>query len=774
MGAKWRSFWERLPFSIARASVTVGELEKDLYRVPFSRYLPWIAYDPETHIYYNCDQTVGFLWECIPLTFAGENTLQVAAGMLRFPLPDFSVLQFILLADDCINDSTRVFLSSKTVGDELVHLSAQETVRHLEAGRGGLSNNAHIPVRNFRLFVALKVPVPSFAVFGLDLEEVRTSMTDILTGMQIAPRLLDPSSLLAWQRRMFNDTNEEFHAYYDLKDIRSQVINAETEIVDEGKRLRVGEKIYRCVTPKSMPHEVGLLQSNELTGGVWGMSNDMDQIKTPFLYSTNIIWQNMRAALHFKTNIVLSQSGFGSFARGLGRKQEEYASSTDQLEKGERFFRMIPTCWVWGKSVEEVDDSVSRVKRIYSSHGYVMQEDHHISKVLFVASLPFGMYSNKKTNELLERDFIAPAEAILPTLPIQADFGGSGPGPLVYVGRKGQIIGLDVFDSRASNHNLVCFASPGGGKSFAVGHATYQYYGTGAKVRIIDIGRSYEKQTKLVHGMFLDFTDRSRICLNPFTTITSPEHDLPVVAMILLRMAYCSSLAAQPSQVEETLAKEAANWAWTQSGSDALIDEAWEFLRMYPKYCADSDAPCVEQIVNAARTLAFNLSAFIKDGIYGSIFHGRSTFDLSSEQWAVLELSGIRARQDLFNVISLIMIDATSRELYGSGGKIPTIIVCDEAHQFLVDGAIIRTVMSDLYRKARKSLGSAWIISQSVLDLKLFGGVGEVIWNSSAFRLLLQSSDYDKALAENLINFGPLQMALLKRFSWTPRISAAA
>ena len=54
------------------------------------------------------------------------------------------------------------------------------------------------------------------------------------------------------------------------------------------------------------------------------------------------------------------------------------------------------------------------------------------------------------------------------------------------------------------------------------------------------------------------------------------------------------------------------------------------------------------------------------------------------------------------------------------------------------------------------------MITQSVLDLKNFGAVGEVINTNSAFKYLLQSSDYEAAKKEKFIDYDEFTMSLLK------------
>ena len=65
-----------------------------------------------------------------------------------------------------------------------------------------------------------------------------------------------------------------------------------------------------------------------------------------------------------------------------------------------------------------------RAKRIWEGQGYVMQEDKGILAPLLISSLPFGLYDEGGNIESLERDFIAPVDAVTHVLPVQADFSG--------------------------------------------------------------------------------------------------------------------------------------------------------------------------------------------------------------------------------------------------------------------------------------------------------------------------------------------------------------
>jgi len=60
--------------------MTLKELESMTDRSRFSDYLPWAAYDRETNVYLNADNTLGFIWECSPMSSPEKARLRRLKG----------------------------------------------------------------------------------------------------------------------------------------------------------------------------------------------------------------------------------------------------------------------------------------------------------------------------------------------------------------------------------------------------------------------------------------------------------------------------------------------------------------------------------------------------------------------------------------------------------------------------------------------------------------------------------------------------------------------
>jgi conjugal transfer ATP-binding protein TraC len=763
----------------------VSDLARTDGHAKFSDYLPWIRYDEKSRCYENWDSTVGFLWECVPKAFSFGREDVLIEGLFRLRLPTGTIFQFILYGDDNVEEILAGYRSGKPMAatDVLARKIVDRFTEYLRQGVRGEERLSGIPVRNFRLFVSLKMD--SAKARELDLTQVREEVQEKLESAAFYPRPLDPGGMIGWVRRVLNDVRAEDSTWCRYREIRKQVLLAETSLRKEYRKLRMeyaggGSRIFRCITPKAFPKKIDRLQMNELFGGVWGIDSDKDQVQGPFLYTLNVVVdEGLRQKLHTKCNVVLSQRSVGSLAMTLERKKEEYQWATDLIEAGKSFCRVLPVFWVWGEE-DRTREVLNRVKSIWEGKGFIMQQDVGILPILLLAALPFGLYSSGRNLDTLERDFIIPASLVPRIAPLQADFRGVGDPQTIFVGRKGQLATLDVFADFSAKQNGLVLAGSGGGKSFLVNYLAYNCYMAGSKVRIVDIGKSYKKLVKLAAGRFIDFEDRCRESLNPFTMLRPEEFatEVTLIAELVMQMAYSSTgeIPAESGEDELKLLKRAVQWAYREEGNDAELKTVDRYLREFPAHeeVADFREPghgreaqgekrIRERLVGLARGLSWKITDFV-DGQYKDWFNGRSRFDIQTDRFVVLELEGLKRQMDLFRVVTLQVLNNVTRDLYLGDPSVSKFIVFDEAHQFLQAGACSKMgkTIEEGYRRARKHKGAFYIVSQSLTDLAAFGAVGEVIRDNAEFRFYLESTAFDRALDQKLISFNEFEMKILK------------
>jgi len=733
-------------------------------RVPFSQYLCYETYDPVRHEYRNAGDTYGYLWECRPLAFLTDKALESLAGLLRQEYPERTSIQFTLFPDDGIDAKLAAYLKIKQRKDEIVQKGATRYAEHLRQGRKGLPAMAGIPVRNFRLIVAIKSP-----------EQFRDdrikSIEEFLGQAGLAPSHMPPGQFLDVMRRALNgESPMNSDAYDDNVLIAKQIIQAETAIRVEGEHLRLGSRYAACLSPKAMPAGGALdrLAINCLIGGYGGPQEDQTQLTQKFWWTTTVFFNTKPADIRRKASFMAAQRIGGTFAKDLARRNAEMSQVLEELEH-DKFVDVITAVWVLGDTEEEMHKAVARCRGLWEQQRFVMQRESHIGLAMLLISLPFGLHLVKKNVVMLDRHFTMSAKAAAHLFPVQADFGGRMRPVQLYVGRKGQIVEIDVFDRRANNHNFLVCANSGAGKSFMMNKLVDDYYGAGAKVRIIDIGYSYQKQTLIKKGRYVDIgQEAEKLCLNPFTTSSSgkeAESDDLTVSSVLLTMAFSATQVPQDENTYYTLMKDAVRFARARDGGERGVDHVEEYLREFPKY---AEANAFEGAKPLAQKMAFNLRDFTTRGKYGRLFNGKSTLNIANDDFVVLELEQILTDVELFQVIAMQVINAITQDLYLSDRSHQRFMVFDEAWKYFSATPMIANIIKEGYRRARKYGGATGIITQSPLDLRAFGDAGVVIKSNSAFKFFLESTDYEAAVQAGILEYQGLLKDLAKSVKNTP------
>ena len=114
------SWFNRTVFG-PRTYLKKRDLKKMTRRHPFSAFLNYVAYDPSTQLYYNQDNTIGMLWECSPVIYAGPKTITALEGLFRAGMPKGSILQLIFQADSHIEPILRKYKRDRLRNRALLH-----------------------------------------------------------------------------------------------------------------------------------------------------------------------------------------------------------------------------------------------------------------------------------------------------------------------------------------------------------------------------------------------------------------------------------------------------------------------------------------------------------------------------------------------------------------------------------------------------------------------------------------------------------------------------
>ncbi len=749
--------------SMQNDGIRESDIEAMVERDKFSDYLPYRAYD-STENYYTCaDDGIGLLWEIQPLVYASKESHEKLEKIFKV-VPMGTVVQVILYADPHIDQIIDSYLGLRKEQTNKI-LSEKTAELFKNASRHGFSNMSRIPARTFRGFFCVKLPEKQG--FDTDTRHLRDTIHGNLASCGLLPKHMEPQKLCETLQKVFNDQDNTptNWTYNDQLPINKQIIMGGTRIFTGHNHITFGEeKLLNIQTLKDYPQEsLDDLTMNKVIGGFMGSQDDGDQCNMPFFLSVNIVVEDLRHLFHGKSTMMMQQEKKGSGASFKMDRQNEMLSAARETDRGNRFVRVIPTVISFAKNKKEGNQNTARIKRLWENQGFTVNRDKGILGPLFLLSLPLGFYNTKNNIEFLERDRIMPVQSAVRMLPLQGDYAGCGKPVSIFIGRKGQIVPLDLYDPMAVNSNLIITATSGSGKSYLMNQILSDQLSTGTILRVFDLGRSYEKLSQIQDGKFISFNKESKICVNPYTTIRNIDEEIGILGVIISQMVW-SSTNQKPLETQMTIIKTAARQVWDDYGNEGQVDYVRKVLQDFEPCLQKQNFELgtnTEKIKELAGELAFNLGDFTGEGPYARWFRGKSTLDIKHDRFVVLELEELIAMQELFNVVIMQVVNSVAQDLYLSTRENTRTIVFDEAWKWFTEGSFLGEVVENGYRLARKYYGSFITIFQSMLDLQKFGKSGNVINENSAFKAyLMAKTKYDKVVKEQLVDFDPFMLKM--------------
>ena len=698
-------------------------------RDSLSPYLPYVAW--EDGMYVLADSSCGFIWEINPLLFAGEDARRILGGMLGDRvLPPGTGVKFHVFASELVSP---LFPGEDTVREGIC--------RDIASGRKslytlGMRERVGVPARDFRFLVSLRIPPPpakkkspenSWAEHVEAARKLASNAAGVLSGAQLYPRDFPPSQLILLLREALNPDRRWYDDPYYLrgdgpydpqKEIRSQIIDRETAIEVSSGEISLGGARLRGYCPASMPEYLSLGEFHELLGDpLRGLS----QVPAYFFLQAGFVIPRRKKASEVRAKAaVVKQQSFGLLTRfipRLRRKAENFDFLVGALE--DEGLVMGSLClFLKTESPEEAERVKEMVTGIWRARNFDLREEKYIVLPLLLESLPLG--GEAALTGLLRRNSTMQSSAGASMLPVMSDWKGTGSGPLTFISRRGQVMKLDLFSS-ASNYNCAVFAQSGSGKSFLTSDMITGYLSEGARVFVMDIGRSYEKLCGLVGGEFVVFEEGSGISLNPFSRVTDIDEDMELLRPLFAQMA---SPSEPVGDLGKSLLEEGIKKAWELMGPEARVDDVVRALGE------------ISDPHRRAEDLAHMLYAYSSKGQYGKFFEGPSTLSFESDL-SVLELEELKSKPELQTVVVLMIIWHIEREMYlGSRGRRKLAIV-DEAWDLLGGGASGEFIAHG-YRRARKYNGAFVSVTQSLLDFYRAGDLGESVLENSAWMFMLR------------------------------------
>ena len=414
----------------------------------------------------------------------------------------------------------------------------------------------------------------------------------------------------------------------------------------------------------------------------------------------------------------------------IPREQAENTYVDRQLLEGEQFVHTRLSCGLWAPK-QKILDHESDFVSLFQKNGFKIQPNDFFHLPDFLSSLPMAWGEDANYSKGLKRIRSMRTTITSETgalLPMVGEWWGNSLTGQIMSGRRGQISTWDPFEGDG-NLNTVVVGPSGSGKSVFMQDLIMSSLGTGSRVFVLDLGRSFEKLCHLVDGEYIAFNEGCQMNLNPFSMIPidgdidATNIALEMVSSIVATMAMPSQrIDKERSDILDALVKK----VWETRGTKGTIDDV---IKLLSTLSYDS-----ELMKGVTESLQTGLKKFAKGSTYESYFYGNKPVDFSSDL-VVIETEELKNLPDLQAVILQIFTLTISKQIF-MGNREKRCLVCIDEAWDLLKSPQMEGFIESLARRLRKYNGALLVGTQGLKDFDRSHGARAAFQNSNWLLML--------------------------------------
>ena len=724
----------------------------------FANVLPYQHYDSASQLYGLADGSIGFVMECLPQVGVSEqmeHNLQELATMLSSGV----CMQVSLYSDHEVDGLLTNYCnlrpgSSKSRADSVFRQLVRRRYTYFKEISGQLR-----PL-NYRLLLSMCLPgtLDDQAAQKQALS-LRNSVKSLLDSCVIPSVSLEPAQLCQIVSGLLNPAHAARRqlGYDATLPIVEQCLLRDTEITINKDAI--------AVSGDGQPHGLVALTATNYpaTMRLAGMQALLgDPLRShlryrgPFLITLCMqgLDQNEARTLVSLKNARAITNAHSVMARFMPsyyrRQQQDWGVCAEVIDSGGGLILMSHLLLV-KHAHNNAEAAIENARSIWRACGFTLARCEYLQAQGLLAALPMtltqGLAGDLRTLGWLGRKTTHNASN---SLPIVAEWKGTAKPALVFVGRRGQFIGMDIYDAYG-NYNVVVAGASGSGKSVLLNEIAIAELSLGAKVWVLDIGRSYQRSSVHFKGQFIRFVPDAGISLNPFTAIRDINED-----MRLLKPLFAQMIAphGQLSDYQRARLEEALLAAWERNGTGASPDAVYAELRRL----SGSDSRVAD--------MAAMLRPFTSSGVHGTWFRGAATVDFTAD-YVVIELEELKNNPELQLVVMLQILFLINQQIYAIHER-RKLVVIDEAWD-LMRGEHIGEFIEHGYRRARKYNSAFLSASQSIADFFHVPAGRAAVANSDWLMLLTQKSEeLTRLVADGQLELSTEELGMVKSLHTSP------
>ncbi|WP_114491776.1 TraG family conjugative transposon ATPase [Candidatus Ulvibacter alkanivorans] len=331
----------------------------------------------------------------------------------------------------------------------------------------------------------------------------------------------------------------------------------------------------------------------------------------------------------------------------------------------------------------------------------------------------------------------------------------------------------DVWDERKKRikaRNFAIFAPTGEGKSFLANNILRQYFESGVRLVIIDLGGSYTKFAKLYpeKHTVLRYESGKNLGINPF--YISNQNDLTPERLedlsVFLFELFASDLKVTKAQ--SVSVKKILRHYYNNVSKNHSLDGFYNFIERNQKDLLTT-LKIHPDYFNVTSFLHV-MSEYVGDGLYSFLFEVSEdqTYKIEDKRLIVFELDEVKDNKEILSVMLKLIKSAIQRTIWKNRAE-KGIILFDEFAKQLKFENVLESV-EFYYQAIRKQNGAIGIILQSINQLPNNSTSASILENTQVIYSLNNEKGYDELVKRlNLSSHDLNQLKSIKNNLSGPR-----
>jgi hypothetical protein len=567
-----------------------------------------------------------------------------------------------------------------------------------------------------------------FAEARKDLIDAAAHMSQSLTTMGLAPVFLKENASIELYYKYWSpasyDSGCRARKFDPLEDLPLTDYYVTSTMSDEGATFILDGMHHAIMTMRNPPEQLQFVQWEKIL---------LYRGFTNLRLVVNCRRGNMEKRKR-KLNRKLSMFQYRlRKERSLGPVIQDIQAELDEIGRDvEKAWLGSVTIHLWGKTANDVKDSVERLKRAAAEfEGLDLVNEVNASWAYWRAFQPFWTRDHDafRTYEFTTSQIVCLMPIIGEETCLERPVGA------LFETASQSIYNFDPFDEQQfSNYNMLVIGGSGSGKSFVMQQMLLQLYRARkvdetrteeARVVVVDLGGSFRKLCECISGSFIDMDiNSSENCMNPlYFNLESgkePEPDEINARLFFLEKLMMEGDRRLPRESMAVVEEVLMDLIHKSEGREFQLDALMALLQKH----------------SGGRDMAKLLSVWVT-GRYKKLFNGRNSASLGNA-FTVFDLTRVVENKDVLPVMfaSIVSFVIEMGKQYPGQRKY---LIFDEAWRVLKDpvmGAFIETC----YRALRKMGFCVISISQSIEEFVSSGSKTAITGNISHQIILRQNS----------------------------------